>query len=115
MSLLLIVVIISVCFMKPVKISNLSSSDILGLVAGLEVVTGTEVPGVVNLLKAGRLLLFLVVCGSGSVVRVGVKGNGRREEGPCLALLVVCGGGSVMRVGEKEKGRTEEGPWGASP
>jgi ammonia channel protein AmtB len=52
---------ISVCFMKPVKISNRSSSDILGLVAGKGVVGVTPGKGVVNRLKAGRLLLFLVV------------------------------------------------------
>lgn len=53
---------ISVCFMNPVKISNRSSSDILGLVAaGKGVVGVTPGKGVVNRLKAGRLLLFLVV------------------------------------------------------
>ena len=57
----LFVVMISVCFMKPVKISNRSSSDILGLVAGKGVVGVTAGKGVVNRLKAGRLLLFLVV------------------------------------------------------
>jgi len=56
------VVVRSVCFMKPVKISNRSSSDILGLVAaGKGVVGVTPGKGVVNRLKAGRLLLFLVV------------------------------------------------------
>ena len=58
-SSVLIVVKISVCFINPVNISNLSSSDIRGLVAGTAVVT--EAPGVVNRLKAGRLLFFLVV------------------------------------------------------
>lgn len=57
----LTVVMISVCFMKPVKISNRSSSDILGLVAWKGVVGVTAGKGVVNRLKAGRLLLFLVV------------------------------------------------------
>ena len=57
----LFVVMISVCFMKPVKISNRSSSDILGLVAWKGVVGVTAGKGVVNRLKAGRLLLFLVV------------------------------------------------------
>ena len=52
---------ISVCFMNPVKISNRSSSDILGLVAWKGVVGVTPGKGVVNRLKAGRLLLFLVV------------------------------------------------------
>jgi hypothetical protein len=52
---------ISVCFMNPVKISNRSSSDILGLVGWKGVVGVTPGKGVVNRLKAGRLLLFLVV------------------------------------------------------
>lgn len=79
------VVIISVFFMKSVNISNLSSSDILGLVAGAGVVNAV-CPTVVNLLKG--LLgvpLPLVVCGNGSVVlvgtKVGAKGKGRTELG----------------------------------
>ena len=60
-SVLLCVGMISVCFMNPVKISNRSSSDILGLVLPTGKAVVTAGPGVVNLLKAGRLLLFFVV------------------------------------------------------
>ena len=68
-------------------------------------VTVTPAEGVVNLLKAGRLLPLLVVCGAGSVVcLVGTKGKGRTEEGPSGAspwvsrAPVVCGIGSVVVV-----------------
>jgi hypothetical protein len=97
----LTVVMISVCFMNPVNISNLSSSDIRGLVAAPDLlVTVTAAEGVVNRLNAGRLLLPCVVWGWGSVVaRVGAK-NAGVEEGPrgfgVFLALVVWGIGSVV-------------------
>jgi len=96
-SVLLCVGMISVCFMNPVKISNRSSSDILGLVLPTGKAVVTAGPGVVNLLKAGRLLLFFVVSGVGSsVARVGTKGRTEETDRPPSRPAVVCGVGSVV-------------------